>query len=99
MSKNVHSCRQERYSQTDSLPVRMPSLEWIAHPKITNQAQRTQSPARLTVPRQGVADAVGAVLVDDAEPLEDLEDETVMVERVEAGAAVLLLVAAAVTVT
>jgi hypothetical protein len=35
----------------------------------------------------------------EAEPLEDLDDEMVMVERVEGGAAVLLLVAGAVTVT
>lgn len=38
------------------------------------------------------------VVDEEAETLEDLEDEIVMVERVEAGAAVLLLDAGAVTV-
>ena len=66
--------------------------------KIQSPDQRTQSPRPLTVPLQveveGGAD-------EEAEPLEDLDDEIVMVERVEASAAVLLLllVAGAVTVT
>jgi hypothetical protein len=42
---------------------------------------------------------VDVVEDEEAEALEDLEDEMVIVEKVEGGAAVLLLVAAAVTVT
>jgi short subunit fatty acids transporter len=59
-----------------------------------------QSPRALIVPAQATAEEVDAVVLDDeAEPAEeDLDDETVMVERVEAGAAVLLLDAGAVTV-
>lgn len=54
----------------------------------------------MIVPAQATAEEVDAVVLDDeAEPAEeDLDDETVMVERVEAGAAVLLLDAGAVTV-
>ena len=52
----------------------------------------------MTVPLQ--VDVEGGA-DEEAEPLEDLDDEIVMVERVEASAAVLLLllVAGAVTVT
>jgi hypothetical protein len=54
--------------------------------------QRRQIPSALTVPLHGVGAG------EEAELLEDLEGETVMVERVEA-VLLLLLVAGAVTVT
>ena len=65
---------------------------------IKSPDQRIQSPRPLTVPLQ--VDVEGGA-DEEAGPLEDLDDEIVMVERVEASAAVLLLllVAGAVTVT
>jgi len=101
-SKSACSYQWQPCSQIDSLPVRASSpIDCPFEIEIQNpdQAQRTQIPRRLTVPAQGAVEEVDAVIVGrEAGALEDLDDEMVIVERVEAGAAVLLLVADTMTV-
>jgi hypothetical protein len=60
----------------------------MVSPRFQSPNQRRQIPRALTMPLQVEVEVVEDV---EAKPLEDLDDEMVMVERVEGGAAVLLV--------
>jgi hypothetical protein len=66
--------------------------------QIPDTAGRMQTPRLLIVPLHVEVEVKGVVVGKEAEPVEDLDDEMVVVEKVEAGAAVLLLDAGAITV-